>query len=88
MCSSQSEDESFILASQAQQVFYVKDPNEDNWSVVMKTIPRDLFDIQAEEVDGDDDLEVEPPRTHVMEDTYDDNIDWVREDVGGTTIEK
>ena len=41
--------EPFILASQAQQVFYVKDVSDPNWYVVQKTHPRDLYDMQIEE---------------------------------------
>ena len=41
--------EPFILASQAQQVFYVKDVLDPNWYVVQKTHPRDLYDMQIEE---------------------------------------
>ena len=41
--------EPFILASQAQKVFYVKDVSDPNWYVVQKTHPRDLYDMQIEE---------------------------------------
>ena len=36
-------DESFILPSQAKQVFYVEDLKDPNWLVVMKTYPQDLY---------------------------------------------
>ena len=52
-------DEPFILASQAQQVFYVQDPVDENWHVVVKTRPRDFFDDVGwvrQDVDG---IEVE-----------------------------
>lgn len=35
----------FILASQAQQVFYVADPVDKGWKVVIKTTPRDFYDM-------------------------------------------
>ncbi|WCJ29136.1 hypothetical protein M5689_010791 [Euphorbia peplus] len=36
-------DEPFILASQAEQVFYVEDPKKPNWLVVVKNQPRDSY---------------------------------------------
>jgi len=33
------------LASQAQQVYYVKDTKDPNWLVFVKTKPRDLYDV-------------------------------------------
>lgn len=35
----------FILASQALQVFYVKDPMNKDWQIVVRTKARDLFDM-------------------------------------------
>ena len=40
----QASDEPFILESQAQQVFYVRDPVEDDWNVVLKMKPRDIYE--------------------------------------------
>ncbi|KAJ1419598.1 hypothetical protein SESBI_14925 [Sesbania bispinosa] len=40
--------EPYILASQAQQVYYVKDTKDPNWLVVVKTKPRDFYDIPEE----------------------------------------
>jgi len=37
--------EPYVLASQAQQVYYVKDTKDPNWLVVVKTKPRDLYDV-------------------------------------------
>lgn len=37
--------DTFTLGSVAQQVFYVKDPVEQNWNVAVKTRPRDYFDM-------------------------------------------
>ncbi|XP_071687306.1 uncharacterized protein [Rutidosis leptorrhynchoides] len=39
--------EPFILASQAQQVFYVKDCVHKGWKVVIKTKPRDSYEMDA-----------------------------------------
>ena len=35
-------DEPFVLASQAKQVFYVKDSNESDWYTIIQTQPRDF----------------------------------------------
>ena len=40
--------EPFILASQAQQVFYVQDTIDSNWRVTIKIQPRDFYDMEAE----------------------------------------
>lgn len=40
--------EPFILASQAQQIFYLQDNMDENWRVVLKTQPRDLYDMGSE----------------------------------------
>ena len=75
--------EPFILASQAQQVFYAEDPIDKGWHVVIKTTPRDCFDMdRREEIDVEDYLRSET----CIGDISDDNeeIRWVREGVEGT----
>lgn len=42
-------DESFILASQATQVYYVQDPIHTEWFVVVQTKPRDFYDMRKTE---------------------------------------
>ncbi|XP_071714685.1 uncharacterized protein [Rutidosis leptorrhynchoides] len=54
--------EPYILASQAQQVFYVTDPARKDWKVVIKTTPRDYFDMD-EQICTDD------VKTHLQSDT-------------------
>ena len=53
-------DEPFVLASQAEQVYYVKDVNNSNWQTVVKVQPRNVYDIpevyKAEEVENSIDL--------------------------------
>jgi len=39
-----STDEPYVLASQAEQVYYVNDTQDPKWCVVVKTKPRDYFD--------------------------------------------
>lgn len=42
-------DEPYILATQAEQVYYVKDTRDPKWFVVVKTKPRDLYDFPPTE---------------------------------------
>ena len=51
-------DESYVLASEASQVFYVEDKRDKDWFVVVKTKARDVFDagsghFSAQDDDGD-----------------------------------
>ncbi|KAH0639224.1 hypothetical protein KY290_038314 [Solanum tuberosum] len=43
-----SEEEPFVLASQVHQCFYVQDPYDQDRHYVMKTVPRDLFNMSDE----------------------------------------
>lgn len=79
--------EPFILASQAHQVFYVADPVEQGWKVVIKATPRDHFDMDEQE-------EVDVVDTHLQSETslgpqVEENLefDLVREDITGTVVE-
>ncbi|XP_056697353.1 uncharacterized protein [Spinacia oleracea] len=47
------EDDPFIFSSQAKQVFYIEDEIQKGWFHVIKTKPRDLFDIPDDD-DNDD----------------------------------
>lgn len=71
----QLSDEPFILATQAQQVFYVQDAVDKDWKIVIRVKPRDFFDMneQFSEVDSWDDQH--------LGDTSDDVV-WVRQGVG------
>ena len=53
-------DESYVLASQVSQVFNMEDVRHKDWVVVVKTKPREVFDvgINASHDDDDDDDEV------------------------------
>ncbi|XVF12538.1 hypothetical protein REPUB_Repub08aG0127100 [Reevesia pubescens] len=44
-------DEPYVLASQAGQVYYVKDIKDSNLQVVIKTKPRDLYDLPIEKAE-------------------------------------
>ncbi|GMI86518.1 hypothetical protein HRI_002321100 [Hibiscus trionum] len=43
-------EEPYVLASQAEQVYYVKDIKDSNWQVALKTKSRDLYDLPCEDV--------------------------------------
>ena len=75
--------EPFILASQAQQVFYAENPIDKGWHVVIKTTPMDCFDMdKREEIDVEDYLLRDTCTCDVSDDN--EEIRWVREGVGGT----
>ncbi|KAK5811572.1 hypothetical protein PVK06_026918 [Gossypium arboreum] len=38
-------DEPYVFSSKVKQVFYSKDPTDEGWYVVLRNIPRDLFDV-------------------------------------------
>ncbi|KAK5824570.1 hypothetical protein PVK06_019350 [Gossypium arboreum] len=38
-------DEPYVFSSQVKQVFYLKDPIDEGWYVVLRNTPRDLFDM-------------------------------------------
>nr|GMC96209.1 hypothetical protein CCACVL1_09462 [Ipomoea batatas] len=46
-------DEPYVLASQAEQVYYVSDIKEPNWHVVVKTKPRDFYDLPDDVVEDE-----------------------------------
>ncbi|XP_016207021.1 uncharacterized protein LOC107647464 [Arachis ipaensis] len=47
------EDKSYILASEAQLVYYVRDEVDQEWSVVVHVKPRDLYDMEGENEDAE-----------------------------------
>ncbi|CAL1400210.1 unnamed protein product [Linum trigynum] len=87
-----SDKEPFILASQAQQVFYVPDPIDSQWQVVIRTQPRDLCDMIEVEQDGDVDEHLQSETCNMIEveqemHSDDDNVDWIRSDVRGDLVD-
>lgn len=84
----QLSDEPFILASQAKQVFYVHDPIEKDWQIVVHTKPRDLFDMDSEI--STDDIEL-----HFNNDMFEntenaimnEEVNWIRSDMPEITID-
>ncbi|KAH7864757.1 hypothetical protein Vadar_033456 [Vaccinium darrowii] len=87
----QLNDEPFILASQASQVYYVKDPRDKGWVVAVRTKARDVFDVgngEREEDDVDTYYDNEPYEL-IVEDIHadgNDNLDWSRSDATGSTL--
>ena len=86
-------DEPFILASQAQQVFYVQDPIEEDWKIVIKVKPRDLFEVYGQQPREDARMQhnqVEEYGQQDLDETAidhdDDDMVWVRQGVVGTTV--
>ena len=85
-------DEPFILTSQAEQVFYVEDPMDKGWHVVIRTKPRDLYEMSNEVLPNDLEAHYEsnPYNGERMEDDLtntDMQLNWDRSDADGTTVE-
>ncbi|GJR54395.1 uncharacterized protein Tco_1404916 [Tanacetum coccineum] len=63
----------FILASQAQQVFYIADPVDKGWKVVIKTTTRDSFNMIQQTCD--DDVEIFLQSNTSSDPSHDESID-------------
>lgn len=74
--------DTFIFATQAQQVFYVKDPIEPDWEVVVKAKPRDFFDMGI-------DLDPAPyaPQQLGHEAVNEEDVTIPRTDVSGVNLD-
>ena len=77
-------DEPYVFSSQVKQDFYSKDPTDEGWYVVLRNIPRDLFDMGSGSRDNIDDRSETLP---FPEQNLNDNIpstsaqfQWVRQD--------
>ncbi|KAJ8627922.1 hypothetical protein MRB53_021229 [Persea americana] len=79
--------EPFILANQAQHVFYIQDTIDSNWHVAIKIQPQDLYDMESE-VDHCQQIELD---LHIestdMVDTNDGVITWNRLDIEGVVLD-
>nr|CAD1822691.1 unnamed protein product [Ananas comosus var. bracteatus] len=81
------EDEPFIFATQAEQVFYVEDELNPEWSTVIKFKPRDVYDMRDDNLV---DMEYEHYHVSLLEGLLDNPQDshfWVRTDIEGTTVD-
>ena len=87
-----STDEPFVLASQAKQIFYVKNANESNWHTVIEMQPRDLYQMSEKISNGDPEplqqSELQDDHLHILELVDEDVIVWNRNDVLGEVILK
>jgi hypothetical protein len=78
--------EPFVFANQVDQVFYIEDPMNPRWLVVLKMKPRDEFDMGEEwnEVDS------EPFHVSMLQNLFEkahDSCSWTRKDVDGITVD-
>lgn len=76
--------EPFIMASQAEQVWYIPDPIEPEWEVVMKMSQRGFFDLLSS------DPQAEPFASQELEENImlrDEEVGWVREGTEGETFD-
>lgn len=78
-------DDPFVLASQVHQVFYVKDPIEEDWHYVMKKLPKEFFNNEEQIEDA---YLVEPCDDDRIADMVDDDdtTEWCREGVPHTVV--
>ncbi|KAK8635908.1 hypothetical protein V6N13_004621 [Hibiscus sabdariffa] len=87
-------EEPYVLASQAEQVYYVKDIKDLNWQVAMKTKPRDLYDLPCEDAREEPCQENEELGFRFQEfnvgndDDDDDVVSLDRPQLGSTHIER
>ena len=81
-------DEPYVLASQVSQVFYVKNVRHKDWAVVVKTKPREVFDVSINASHDDDDDEVgnyfKNVPYNITTDDANDNHAWARVNEKGT----
>lgn len=80
----------FVLASQVHQCFYIQDPFNANRNYVMKTIPRDLFNMQEQsESNAQQSFLSEPsdPALNLAENDEDCEIELVRNDMPLTVVD-
>ena len=74
-------DEPYVLASQASQVFNMEDVRHKDWAVVVKTKPREVFDVGINAShDNDDNDEIgtylENVPYNITTDDANDNHAW------------
>ncbi|KAA0036135.1 transposase [Cucumis melo var. makuwa] len=83
--------DSFILASQGKQVFYVKDPSDVRWSVVLTPPQRDFEDRYNDDELGDTTLQCEETLNDMTDVDLNNDLDgnistYVRSNSEGTWI--
>ncbi|KAG6487522.1 hypothetical protein ZIOFF_056110 [Zingiber officinale] len=83
-------DDPFVLASQVHQCFYIEDPFDDNRKYVMKTVPRDFFNMKDDINSNAQELYQSEPSDHavnlaIVDSNYE--VELVRDDMPTTVIE-
>ncbi|XP_060973921.1 uncharacterized protein LOC133039120 [Cannabis sativa] len=83
-----SKNDPFIMASQAAQVFYISDPANDKWSIVLSTPERRFLETEEDEENADlcyDDFIVgQPIHEQLMgidRNIEEDNAEYIRNDI-------
>ncbi|XP_057790149.1 uncharacterized protein LOC131007019 isoform X2 [Salvia miltiorrhiza] len=79
-------DEPFILASQAQQAWYIQDPVDSEWHVALKMTPRAIFNVDPEvnEIESIEDEQFSSQQHEA--DVDNENLAWVRADVDRVSL--
>ena len=72
--------EPYILAVQASQVFYVEDPLENGWHVVITTRPRAEYNMDHV---GDVDMYLQSPISNIQLEDDNGDVSYIRDDVQG-----
>lgn len=85
-------DEPFVLASQATQVYYVRDPIDRDWHAVVQSKPRDFYDMGIIDCENEEDVYQEKDQVDVINNTIDIGADCgsqylTRKDINGITID-
>lgn len=80
-----SMDDPFVLASQVHQCFYIQDPSNENRNYVVKTVPRDLFDMNEQSVSNAHQPYQSKPPDHASSDGNCE-VELVRNDIPPTII--
>ncbi|KAL6329567.1 hypothetical protein AAG906_022144 [Vitis piasezkii] len=84
-------DEPFVLASQAKQVFYVQNSNEENWHTVVEIQTRGVYDMNKKVSTNDPEPYQQFITPHSQRDVHElaenDLINWDRNDIAGETIQ-
>lgn len=78
--------EPFILASQAKQVFYVREHDTSNWYVVLKAPPRGFHDLETYDENVDTLTGIEHLPTTLEEENENDELTYARNDCEGVFI--
>ena len=78
-------DEPFVLTSQVDQIFYVKDERNSDWACTVRTKPRNMYDIGHGEGPNDAIINYHEIEPFLLSNNYDvnssDDVDYVRLDL-------